>query len=271
MVKIIHVLCKKLNWIEVDPAEAETQKSVDEIAVTSLHVSRIYEHTNDLSHETKLIGENSLFGSETANNDLENDSNVIANEEESQHNQGCEILATKVSASSEKIDIESNVLSQYCKNVERNKSMDLTKGVLHEAMVENTGIASDICDLQPYKCLLCNQKFSKEKYLEAHVFMTHENNDTKLSAFAHNLEINKSAHALQKPLSCSQCDYKCSTSGDLKRHEKNHTGDKPFSCCQCDYKCSTASTLKRQEKIHTGDKPFSCSKCDSESQEIEGS
>ena len=33
LVKIIRVLCKKLNWIEVYPAEAETQKSVDEISV----------------------------------------------------------------------------------------------------------------------------------------------------------------------------------------------------------------------------------------------
>ena len=47
------------------------------------------------------------------------------------------------------MDIESNILSKHCKNVERNRSMDLTKQVLHEAMVENTGIANDLCDLQP--------------------------------------------------------------------------------------------------------------------------
>ena len=36
------------------------------------------------------------MGSETANNDLENDRNVSANEEESQHGHGCEILTTEV-------------------------------------------------------------------------------------------------------------------------------------------------------------------------------
>ena len=108
LVKIIRVLCKKLDWIEVDKVEAVATKSGDEITVSSLNVSRIYEQTNDLSPETELIGENSLFGSETANNDLENDRNVSANEEES--------LATEVLASSEKMDIDSNVLSQHCTN-----------------------------------------------------------------------------------------------------------------------------------------------------------
>ena len=85
--------------------------------LSSSNVSRIYHQTkNDLSPETELIGENSLFGSETANNDLENDRNVSATEKESQHCHGCEILTTEVLASSEKMDIESNVLSQHCKN-----------------------------------------------------------------------------------------------------------------------------------------------------------
>ena len=46
LVRIIRVLCKRLDWIEVDPAEAETQKSVDEITVSSLNVSRIYQQIN---------------------------------------------------------------------------------------------------------------------------------------------------------------------------------------------------------------------------------
>ena len=62
------------------------------------------------------------------------------------------------------------------KNDERNKSIDLSEEVPYEAMVKPSGLTSDLYELQPYKCLTCNQKFSKEKYLEAHVFMTHENN-----------------------------------------------------------------------------------------------
>ena len=111
-------------------------------------------------------------------------------------------------------------------NVERSRSMDLTIEVPHEAKVENTGTASDLCDLQPYKCLMCNQKFSKEKYLEVHVFMTHENNDNKLSFCDNNLETNKSTHAVEKPFHCSHCDFQCSKSSNLKQHEKTHTSEK---------------------------------------------
>ena len=140
-------------------------------------------------------------------------------------------------------------------------SLELTKEVPNEAKVENTGKASDTCDL-PHKCLICNQKFSKENYLEAHVFMTHENNDTKLSSCDNNLETNESAHAVEKTFSCFQFNYKCQISRDLKRHERIHTGEKPFKCSHCDKKCRTKANLKEHERIHTGNKPFSCSYCD---------
>ena len=147
--------------------------------------------------------------------------------------------------------MDTNVLNQQSKNVVRNRSMDLTKEVLHEAKVENTGTATDLCDLQPYKCLMCNQKFSKEKYLEAHVFMTHEKNDTKLSSGDNNLETNKSTHDVTKPFSCSHCDFKCSLSSNLKQHQMIHTGEKPFSCLMCGKKFSQKSNLKTHNQSHT--------------------
>ena len=208
LVRIIRVLCKRLDWIEVDPVEAVTPTSGDEITGTSLNHSsnRISEKTNDSSQETDPLGETSLFGSATANNDLQDDKNVSGNVEGCQDNCNLEIITTAATTSNEKIDMDTNVLNQQSKNVVRNRSMDLTKEVLHEAKVENTGTATDLCDLQPYKCLMCNQKFSKEKYLKAHVFMTHEKNDTKLSSGDNNLETNKSTHDVTKPFSCSHCD-----------------------------------------------------------------
>ena len=76
------------------------------------------------------------------------------------------------------------------------------------------------------------------------------------------MKMHEKIHTFDKPFSCSQCDYKCSTLDNLKRHEKIRAVDKPFRCSQCDYKCSTLGHLKRHEKILTGDKPFSCSQFD---------
>ena len=76
------------------------------------------------------------------------------------------------------------------------------------------------------------------------------------------MKMHEKIHTFDKPFSCSQCDYKCSTLDNLKRHEKIRAVDKPFSCSQCDYKCSSLGHLKRHEKIHTVDSPFNCSKCD---------
>ena len=75
-------------------------------------------------------------------------------------------------------------------------------------------------------------------------------------------QTHKRIHTGDKPISCSQFDYKCSTSNNLKQHERIHSGDKPFGCSQCDYKTSDKGTLKRHERIHTDERPFCCTKCD---------
>ena len=79
LVRIIQVLCRKLGWIETDPVEALIQKSEDK----TYSSSRISEQIND---ETEPQGENSLFGSETGNNVLEDDRNMCGNGEDKENN-----------------------------------------------------------------------------------------------------------------------------------------------------------------------------------------
>ena len=192
LVRIIQVLCKKLNWIEQDHAEALTPNSGNGKAVKSIDFSSstVSEQTNYSSLDTdplKILTDSSQLGFKTAKNDVESDRNLCAYEIECQENYDCDIIKSEAITSNENIDLDTNVLNiQY--NFERNRSMGFTKNVLHKAKVETAGMASDLNDLQPYNCWTCNQKFFNEKALEAHVFMTHENNDTKLSSFANNLE-----------------------------------------------------------------------------------
>ena len=66
----------------------------------------------------------------------------------------------------------------------------------------------------------------------------------------------------EKPYSCTQCDYSCSQSDNLKKHMRVHTGEKPYTCSQCDYSCSRSDHLKKHMRVHTGEKPYKCTQCD---------
>ena len=157
LVRIIHVLCKKLDWIEVDQVEALTLSSGEGKTVNSFDFSssRVSEPAIGNSPETGLVGDNSLSGSKTVNNDLENGRNICANEVYKE-NYDCDISTAEATTSNENISKDPNVLSLESKDFERNRSMDSTKEVPHKTNFETTGVVIDLSDLQPHKCLTCN-------------------------------------------------------------------------------------------------------------------
>ena len=75
-------------------------------------------------------------------------------------------------------------------------------------------------------------------------------------------------HSDDNPYSCSLCDCKFKTKGQLQTHrQKRHTGKKSvFNCSKCNKEFTGRNTkaccLKDHKNIYTGVKPFSCSKYD---------
>lgn len=73
---------------------------------------------------------------------------------------------------------------------------------------------------------------------------------------------NKSSNK-SKSYSCSSCNSKFSTKGNLMVHQRRHTGERPFNCDKCNSCFSTKGNLKRHIKAHSGEKPYVCNVCNS--------
>jgi uncharacterized Zn-finger protein len=65
----------------------------------------------------------------------------------------------------------------------------------------------------------------------------------------------------EKPYTCVQCDFSCTTASTLKTHKMTHDVEKPHACQLCDYSCTTTGSLKKHYDIHTGEKPYPCVQC----------
>ena len=63
---------------------------------------------------------------------------------------------------------------------------------------------------------------------------------------------------------CGDCEYRCSTSGDLKKHiNRVHLKIKNFECGDCEFKFSTNGDLNQHIKaVHLKIKNFECEDCE---------
>ena len=254
LTRIIYVLCEKLNW-------TEEQKDCANNPKTRLN-----------NKEDQIIIQK---GQDTTKSQMDSKITDLSMISEQMDTERPEMQGNK-----EDKDIPANFENIVCDDSEENVHSKPSKPILNSTEIIQG----------KYSCSLCDQKFSKQKFLEAHSFLRHsgqscdaglvESKDLKQQeriqnsipfscsfcekkfSKSSNLKRHERLHTSDKPFSCSQCDFKCTQSGNLKIHERIHTGDKPFSCSHCDYKCSDSSTLKKHERIHTGDKPYSCSQCD---------
>ena len=138
--------------------------------------------------------------------------------------ESCEIVTSDASMDIENItshdqngeDYQSN--SKQKEDVEKNDDrMDLPEEVNNLENCSSVEISQDeeiLCDGSNkliFGCILCDEKFSKEGYVAAHMWMKHEKGAPQ--------EISN-----VKPFSCSHCEYKCTHSNALKVHERSYNG-----------------------------------------------
>ena len=57
-------------------------------------------------------------------------------------------------------------------------------------------------------------------------------------------------HTREKPFKCNQCNYACTTSGDLQRHMRTHSGERPFKCNHCSKAYTQKQNLVKHVKVH---------------------
>ncbi|KAJ8928906.1 hypothetical protein NQ314_018477, partial [Rhamnusium bicolor] len=96
---------------------------------------------------------------------------------------------------------------------------------------------------KPYKCNLCDAKYTN----------------------SHSLLVHKRNHNNEKPFICSYCSKSFVCSGDLYRHSKIHLNKREYKCTLCDKSFNTASILRTHRIcMHTDPKDWKyiCSFCD---------
>ena len=119
---------------------------------------------------------------------------------------------------------------------------------------------------KPFKCELCDQKFSQMSSLKVHV-MSHKEGRFGCKECDYKA-VQKSdlvrhilTHSGVKPHKCDSCEFSSATKGNLIVHQRIHSGEKPYACTRCSYKANCSSHLTLHMRKHTGVKPYSCSEC----------
>ena len=110
---------------------------------------------------------------------------------------------------------------------------------------EDQSVNSNSERSEQFRCNKCDQNFSKESYLSAHVFLRHEVKQEENHS-PENKEVNR---ADDKPYSCNQCELKFAVRNSLRRHQILHT-DKALSCPVCDKKFYQGLYLRRHMLCH---------------------
>lgn len=93
-------------------------------------------------------------------------------------------------------------------------------------------------DTKLYGCKFCDSKFSRKRYLQAHL----------------------RTHTGEKPFQCDVCSKRFTEKSSLNTHKKSHSGEQPFVCEICDKRFTVKNYLTAHQRIHK-EKILNCKQC----------
>ena len=238
LTRIISILCKKLNWIEVE--EDSLENWFNKEVITAIENNSNYCTDISFTHSSTVAenasGENSFL--------VQSSRKQISKME------------------SKEQDVGEGPLNEEIPDTVPIKVPESMNTSLNEEATEML----DKTDDQQLSSSECDNIFEDLGALERH-----KNDSTCDKSFrcsscdyvaknASNLKQHERSCS-EKPFGCSFCDYRCTIKKSLKQHEKIHTGDKSFSCLHCGKKFRLMSHLRMHERpVRGGGKLLRCSK-----------